>query len=244
MLAIFDYYLLKARFAPACLSALPLLTLLIMIGDWSRFSLPEILISTIILILLIVTSDIARRRGRAVERKIFASTGGRPGNTELSRKDLTFQPPALDRYRAFLAARLERDAPTPESEAANPKGAADFYEECFAWLRENTRDKARFPLISEENATYGFRRNLLGMKPIGIFMNIITLIISYYIYTKTFIEINTPSNDLIIILIISFSHLLYFIFWVTKDSVKDASYVYARQLVASIDKIIEDKKLQ
>jgi len=35
-------------------------------------------------------------------------------------------------------------------------------------LRDRTRDKGRFPLVFEENCNYGYRRNLWGMKPLGV----------------------------------------------------------------------------
>jgi hypothetical protein len=42
------------------------------------------------------------------------------------------------------------------------------YEACTTSLISKTRAKNSFPLVFEENCNYGFRRNLWGMKPLGI----------------------------------------------------------------------------
>jgi hypothetical protein len=64
----------------------------------------------------------------------------------------------------FLGGRIKEKAPTAEAEAADPAGADAYYARCGDWLREHTRDRKRFKLIFEELVTYGFRRNLLGLK--------------------------------------------------------------------------------
>ena len=43
-------------------------------------------------------------------------------------------------------------------------------------LREATRDRARFPLVAAENANYGFRRNLWGLKLWGMFIALVSAI--------------------------------------------------------------------
>src|SRR2546426_4811456 len=58
--------------------------------------------------------------------------------------------------------------PTAQQEADDPPAADVVYEACGAFLRDKTRDQKKFPLVFEENCNYGLRRNLWGMKPIGI----------------------------------------------------------------------------
>jgi hypothetical protein len=45
------------------------------------------------------------------------------------------------------------------------------------WLQERCRGKT-FPLVEKENAEFGFRRNLRGLKPIGITARLVALLIS------------------------------------------------------------------
>ena len=52
---------------------------------------------------------------------------------------------------------LEIQLPDAGAEAENPEDADALYTEAIAALRERTRDKARFPLVFEENVEYGLR---------------------------------------------------------------------------------------
>ena len=52
-----------------------------------------------------------------------------------------------------------------------------MYASAVKWLQERCRGKA-FPLVEKENAEYGFRRNLRGLKPIGITACLVALLIS------------------------------------------------------------------
>ncbi len=42
----------------------------------------------------------------------------------------------------------------------------------YNYLRENTRDKEKFGLVYAELIGYGFRRNLWGMKKLGVTLSI------------------------------------------------------------------------
>jgi hypothetical protein len=46
--------------------------------------------------------------------------------------------------------------------------AYEAYEAGARWLREHTRDTARFALLFKENINYGFQRNALGLRWIGL----------------------------------------------------------------------------
>lgn len=46
-------------------------------------------------------------------------------------------------------------------------------------LREATSDAQRLSDLLEEKSTYEFRRNLLGLKPLGLILNAIALLASF-----------------------------------------------------------------
>ena len=52
-------------------------------------------------------------------------------------------------------------------------------------LREATRDTSRFPLVFAENANYGFRRNLWGLRPIGTGVAVVLLLFSWALLLLT-----------------------------------------------------------
>ena len=57
--------------------------------------------------------------------------------------------------------------PTKEEEESSPVSADTKYKSAIGSLLEATRDTSKFPLVFAENANYGFRRNLWGLRPIG-----------------------------------------------------------------------------
>ena len=59
-------------------------------------------------------------------------------------------------------------SPTQEEECKDPESADEYYAACVSELRRLTRDKEKFPLVHKRLVDYGFRRNMLGLKWIGI----------------------------------------------------------------------------
>jgi hypothetical protein len=57
--------------------------------------------------------------------------------------------------------------PTPEEEAQHPAAADARYRSATKRLIELRRDR-KYRILHSENASYGFRRNLLGLRPIAI----------------------------------------------------------------------------
>lgn len=61
--------------------------------------------------------------------------------------------------------------PSAEEEAANPRAADEAYAGAGRRLRELTRKSQ--PLLLKENIAYGFHRNMVAMKPLGIFSSLV-----------------------------------------------------------------------
>lgn len=114
-------------------------------------------------------SQIGRDAGKRREPKLFAQWGGTP-STRLLRHAGTTNPVVLvRRHRALQVLMPDVKLPsTPTAEARDRRGADAAYEACVLFLRERTRDRNEFPLIFEENCSYGFRRNLWGLRPWGL----------------------------------------------------------------------------
>jgi hypothetical protein len=237
-----DTYSIKARLFPALIVVLPALVLLLLSGEWKDPGLPELLFSVGIGVLFFAIADLARRAGRSVQKRLFKEVGGRPVNTELSHFDLTIDTSTKDRYRNFLAQRIGKPAPTAEEERANPESASDFYADCFTFLRNSTYDTERFRVLFGENITYGFRRNLYGLKKYGILVNVVALIAAYSINYYGGELINISADKALMQGAFALIHASYFIIAVTKASVIDASKIYARQLVMCCEVLIQDNR--
>ena len=101
--------------------------------------------------------------------------------------------PLLGRYirrrnespiRAFLSSKIGQSVPTEQAEKDNPKVGDAFYERGGGWLRENTRDTKKFPVLFSENITYGYRRNLLGLKWPALGLNAAMLLLCLFILNR------------------------------------------------------------
>ncbi len=235
MLDILDGYTIKARLFPVVLSTAPVLALIFIGSSWSTFGIPEGLSLISIVVLLFAGSDLARRAGRRIESQLFSTSGGKPRNLLLSHGDITFDDKTKQRYRQFLSNEIGLVPPSIESEHELPSEAHRFYDSCYAWLRENTRDKDKYALLLSENVSYGFRRNLLGLKKFGLICNILTLVLAASLHFYPAQTFRLDSDRLLLVLALSSLHFTYFIFFVTRKSVIDASYVYAVQLTRSIE---------
>jgi hypothetical protein len=111
-----------------------------------------------------------RDLGRQKQLALFQQWGGKPSVCALSYRFSTLNRTTLSDCHA----RLREFSPglkipaSEEEEARDFAGAMSVYESCNDVLLEKTRDTKRFALLFEENMNFGFRRNLLGVKPYGL----------------------------------------------------------------------------
>ncbi|MVA97964.1 hypothetical protein GN330_11985 [Nitratireductor sp. CAU 1489] len=235
----FDTYSLKARLFPAILTVAPVVILCLLCASWVDPGLPEAVGAVAVMVLFFAAANLARRFGRAKEREIFSDTDGRPRNPELTHADSTFPASQKGRYRDYLAAQLGLPAPTAHDEQERPRDAQAFYDQAYVWLRENTRDTEAFKLLFNENISYGYYRNLLGLKPIGILLNLLSLGVAAAIvhYQPAFASLS--NGKLVALGGLAAIHFGYFVLGVTRKAMLDASAIYARQLVLSTEALMK-----
>ena len=173
---LLDPYDRQARLYPALLVLAPMVTnLLLLHGGPSNITTMTIGVLASFG-LLYWLAQLARERGRQLEPGLFASWGGKPSVRMLRHRDAAIDPVTKARYHRLLSVALSVNAPTAADELANPKAADHFYESATRWLLERTRDTTRFGLLFAENIGYGFRRNLLGLKPVGLLVSVASLL--------------------------------------------------------------------
>ncbi len=234
---LLDVYTLRARLLPAILGAAPALAALLLLISWKSFELSNVVSILATLALVFGLSDWARRAGKELEPQIYAEMGGKPSVTMMYRGDASIDEVSKDRYRKFLAGKVNRPEPTLQVETSNPAPANAFYELTGTWLRENTRDTKRFPILFSELVTYGFRRNLLGIKLPALVLNVLIVLIC-----AGLVGYRWPVNSgdeltarIIVVLVVAAVHALYFLCVVKRDAVKTAAKTYARQLILSCE---------
>lgn len=118
--------------------------------------------------LTLFLAHLGRDRGKKMEPLLYEKWGGKPTTLTLNPNTTTLNKAALKRIHAKLGQLLGHPLPSEEEAASSPTEADAQYDSATAYLREQTRNTKHFPLVYEELISYGFRRNTLGLKPLGI----------------------------------------------------------------------------
>jgi hypothetical protein len=233
---VLDPYARQARLAPALIVLLPLI-LLVMVWFPASWTLWGTIISVACSCgLIFLLAQIARDRGKRLEPALFAGWGGKPSVALMRHRDLRLDVHTKDRYRAFLASELKLTFPTAAAEDADPNNADQVYDSATAWLLTRTRDTQKFSLLFRENISYGFRRNLWGLKPIGIVVSLgSTAVSSAAIIFRYYSAGITPSLEVASLTIIAWIFLIIWLFVVTRSWVRVPADAYGLQLLAACD---------
>lgn len=120
--------------------------------------------------LLYWLAGLARDRGKQLESALFTEWGSKPSIQLLRHRNRVIDKVTKARLHGLLARRLGVSFPSPEEEEQDPDRADELYASASRWLLEQTPAISRHPLLSAENTAYGFRRNMLGMRWIGLAM--------------------------------------------------------------------------
>lgn len=168
--SMFDSYGRQARLYPSLLTLSPLLLTVI---AW----FPALITSSVGATLLTIASScgllyglavVSRTQGKRLEKRLLLDWGGWPTTIWLRDASQYLQPQTLARYHLFLTANVPGlSLPTSEEEKQDQRNSDSAYASGVKWLQERCRGE-KFPLVEKENAEYGFRRNLRGMRPIGL----------------------------------------------------------------------------
>ena len=121
----------------------------------------------------VLLAQLGRDRGYRLQKRLWTDWGG-PPTTQMLRHRRTDGNPVTRRLHHTRIGQLFPDLhmPTPDEEKANPQAADDIYEAATKEVINATRDREMFPLVYKENVNYGLRRNLLGLRPLGLILSI------------------------------------------------------------------------
>ncbi|MBS0196233.1 MAG: hypothetical protein JSR77_05695 [Planctomycetes bacterium] len=143
-----------------------------------------------------------------------------------------------DRYRTTLEKIVPGvSLPSPRSERAKPEDADAIYASCTDYLRERTRDKARFRLLFEENVSYGFRRNLWAMKPAGIALSIGGLVAAGWVLKQETDAGQSPSATVIAGIAVAAVMLTWWLLRIRESWVEAGANAYAERLLSACDEL-------
>ncbi|NTG71453.1 hypothetical protein [Rhizobium rhizogenes] len=238
---LFDAYTVRARVVPALIAGLPTLAFLFLIIPWDHFNVSQAISATMAFVLLIAFADLSRHLGKKAEAKL----GTRVTPELWFRDNDGVDTISKDRYRDFISTQLGVAAPTAEMEIGDPKAARQFYLSAGTWLRDHTRDQQKFRILTDELFTYGFRRNLFGLKPVALTLNLLVLVSCVVAMTVSF-RVDLPAlqspGRLIIAVIAVIFHSGFMVLAVNKDFVLQASQAYGIQLILCCETLMAGVK--
>jgi len=227
-----DPYARPARLAPALLALLPVF---ITVAVWfpALYNFGAGLVGLAVTCgLALWLADFARGRGRAIELRLFGRQGGN-ARTWLRHRSTHLSADSRRACHSWLAKRVpEWCPPTEEEENENPDRADDIYDRAVMWLIEYTRDTKKYALLFKENVTYGFRRNLLGLKWLGTSVAILATCGNGFLIRISASQEPTVLSVGYAALAVSALATLAWAGSVNQRRVIDAADGYARQLMA------------
>ncbi|MBG7618076.1 hypothetical protein I5R65_01230 [Herbaspirillum sp. AP02] len=231
-----DPYERKARVIPGLLVALPVLVPLVCV-----YGAKHPLLTGVIGLLggcgaIYALSSVARGRGKMLEETLVEKWGGMPTTIALRHRDKFLDTISTQRYHTAITAKLGIAMPTADEELADIGRADDIYIGATKRLRELTRTNKR--LLLKENIAYGFHRNMLAMKPVGIISCLMGTIYGLLIgkilqiTPPYFFPINLVDPGLAsgITLLISLALLAAWLFYFNQHAVRRMGFVYAERL--------------
>lgn len=122
-------------------------------------------------------TQLARDAGKKHEASLFAKWGGLPSVAIFRHRDTRLDSLTKARYHKKLSGLVkEAKAPTVEQEQMDQAAADAVYAAWSNYLRVSTRDTKKFALLFQENVAYGYRRNVWGLRAVGIIAAILSVI--------------------------------------------------------------------
>ncbi len=231
----FDSYTIHARIIPVLIVILPVLLVLTI---WAS-SVKEVFGGTVATACLYaIIAQVGRDFGKKSELKLFETWGGMPSTRMLRHSGSYLSVLTLNRYHKKLINIVPNvsNMPTKDQERQDPKAADTIYASCADWLRVNTRSHERFPLVYEENKNYGFRRNVFGLRLLGITVSslsalLLFIVLGYKLYFSGKIDYVEGS-----IIIFNLLLVMFWVFYVSPAWVRVAAEEYAKRLVEACDR--------
>jgi nucleoside phosphorylase len=228
---VIDGYSIQARLTPVLIGALPLI-LLGMVALPSLAVVERVTALLLIIMLCPLFDQLGRTGGRRCQSRIFSAWGGAPTTQSLRWRGTGNAALQHRRHQAVERLVLMR-LPAPAEEAADPVGSDRIYEAAVGALRVLT---AHSRVLRAENRSYGFRRNLYGLRPWGCLVTVVSMaILGLWAWRSP-----TASTHLPAAAILGGLDLVQAALWVTlvrESWVREAAWAYAECLIGQVDRL-------
>lgn len=232
----YNEYVIKARTFPIILVLVPALIFSYFYFEsfdkWFYFGTSGV----VFIFLIFVLSQFGRVPGFKRQPKLYALWGGMPTTQLLRHRDSAIDPYTKARYHLKLQSLVPNLIfPSIQEEASDPKDADHKYSSAIKVLIQKTRDKKKYQLLFQANVSYGFWRNLWGLKIYALSVLFICIAACAYLIYKAYLPAKELPLNLSILtgffIVVAFS----WIFLLTDDMVKTAGFTYANRLIETLD---------
>ncbi|KKM67591.1 hypothetical protein LCGC14_1469610 [marine sediment metagenome] len=232
----FDGYTVQARLKPSLLVWLPVA--LAIVAWW-----PEKFVGWGFLVgisatcgLTLLLAEVGRDQGKQKEKMLFERWGGKPTTQLLRHRDDRIDANTKARYHQKLETLVPGvTLPTRQEEDADREAADAAYSSCVRYLIERTRSKKEFPLVFKELVSYGFRRNLWGMKAPGVLLAVLGSLASSVAVGVGW-GASVPAAA-IAATAVSAVLVACWLIHITRQWVQTVAFAYAERLLASLEKL-------
>ena len=232
---ITDNYERKARLYPGLVLIAPVVITLIGVGSAKLSKLESLGTALAGCGGAFLVAQLARDAGKKCEKRWFETWGGMPSVAIFRHRDSRVDSITKARYHAHLTALVkDAKAPTTEEETSDPSSADQVYSAWSSYLRIHTRDTKKFPLVFQENVSYGFRRNVCGLRSIGIVVSALSFAGGIAWLYHSHLSDLTATPESLSALACAFVFLLLWVFRFTRDWVRIPADAYAERLVEAI----------
>jgi len=225
---LFDKYFLTARVFPILIFIAPFVAIAYFVfGFMPDYKLA---LSSVLMIALVYLIALYNREwGKILESRLFTKWGGKPTSILLRDSDDTIINTEKENIKLTLSEYTGYTIPSLEEENNSTEKTDEIYELYCKYLRNETRDKNKFPVIFDELINYGFTRNLLVLKKLAIILLlIIASLLVFYAYSKNWI----PYTGIYISIGVVLVSILGWIS-ISESRLKKYAFRYARILLDS-----------
>lgn len=233
---ITDPYDRKARLYPALLLVAPVVVTAAVFISSTLFSASTLTTTLAGCGGAFLLTQLARDAGKRGEKRLFEMWGGMPSVSILRHRDERLNPIAKARYHKKLGTLVKGiKCPSSAQEIADPTGADHVYATWCSYLRVNVRETKKGRLVFQENINYGYRRNVWGLRPIGIAISAAACLLAagrlYWVFRATGAINEVVAGAVALNLVF----LLLWTFRFTPDWVRIPADAYAERLVEAVD---------
>ena len=233
---ITESYERKARLYPALILIAPCVITAVAIMSAKLSALQSLATTLVGCGGAFLLTQLARDAGKHGEPALFQTWCGSPSVTIFRHRNPRLDFITKGRYHKKLSTFVKgAKAPTVEEEQADPAAADQVYTAWSHYLRANTRDTKKHSLLYQENVNYGYRRNVWGLRPIGIIVSALCCVISglrlWFVYRSTGAFGQELAGSV-------FFALLFLALWIlrfTSNWVRVPADAYAERLAETIE---------